>query len=350
MSLRVENTAPVATVAASLGRDLAEFAATKSLDLTTFLRPYGLHLDEFQSFDARVDLASFCRLLDALAMANQSDSFGLDYADFFRRGGSGAFGQGLAAAPTLKDVLLFYTKYIHTVVDHRSFETTFERKHTTIEWTYSPLVTHVDHFIDFAVKLVADLLMRISGGRATFVSFALQRGRPRSLDNHSAAFPGILRFGQTTNKVVMASDFLRLENPHADPVLYEYMRQQCDKALAVRRSAKPLEHSLKEDILERLPSGGLPISRAAERHGMSVRTLQRRLEQAGLTFEAIVDDVRTDLIVAKLRDASISLSQVAAMAGYSDPSSFSRAVVSRFGDTPSVLRKKLVSGQKNEMF
>ena len=74
-----------------------------------------------------------------------------------------------------------------------------------------------------------------------------------------------------------------------------------------------------------LPFAPCGIDDVAKAMGVSVRTLQKQLEATGEGFRAIKDAVRSDLAGKYLRHSQMSATDIAALLGYADLTSFSRA-------------------------
>lgn len=89
-----------------------------------------------------------------------------------------------------------------------------------------------------------------------------------------------------------------------------------------------------------LATGHATAVQVAAHLGINVRTLQRRLAAEGTTFEALLDEVRRDRAEQYLRDSGLSLAEVAALVGYSHPSSLSRASLRWFGAPPRTVRSR----------
>jgi AraC-like DNA-binding protein len=95
-------------------------------------------------------------------------------------------------------------------------------------------------------------------------------------------------------------------------------------------------------LVEAYLDDGYPqIELAAEITGTSVRTLQRRLSDAGLSYSELVQQVRFDAAVRMLSDRDTSLTNVAYRLGYTDPSNFSRAFRHMTGVSPREFRQQL---------
>ncbi len=77
--------------------------------------------------------------------------------------------------------------------------------------------------------------------------------------------------------------------------------------------------------------------------GIHPRTLHRRLQKEGKTFEAIREQVRRDLLVHYLAQSSVGMIEVAARLGYAEPSVLTRACRRWFGRSPKELRQYLSS-------
>jgi AraC-like DNA-binding protein len=72
---------------------------------------------------------------------------------------------------------------------------------------------------------------------------------------------------------------------------------------------------------------------------MHPRTLQRRLEDEGVTFEAIREDVYKDATLRFLRETDIPLKQLAGALGFSEQSALTRSCARWFGTSPSRIRR-----------
>ena len=95
--------------------------------------------------------------------------------------------------------------------------------------------------------------------------------------------------------------------------------------------------------IEKLMASGHPtIERSARTLRISPRTLQRRLEQAGVTYGILVEEIRYRLARRRLRDRRVRIADVAAELGYRDASSFSRAFMRWSGMSPRAYRRTVL--------
>lgn len=94
---------------------------------------------------------------------------------------------------------------------------------------------------------------------------------------------------------------------------------------------------LRSALVQRL---SLPkLQDIAEALCMSVQTLHRHLQQEGMGYQRILDELRRDYATDLLIKQHLSVAKAAEYLGFSEPRSFSRAFKQWTGTTPSALRQ-----------
>ena len=83
--------------------------------------------------------------------------------------------------------------------------------------------------------------------------------------------------------------------------------------------------------------GGIePLAKAI---GTSVRTMQRRLKDAGLNYSELQNDVRKTLALNLLENQTLALAEIAFSLGYSEVSAFNHAFRRWVGQSPGNCRR-----------
>jgi AraC-like DNA-binding protein len=93
-------------------------------------------------------------------------------------------------------------------------------------------------------------------------------------------------------------------------------------------------------IAKQLSTGRATQTTVANMLGMHSRTLQRRLRAEGVSFEAIVDNVRKEITLRNLADKSVLLTEIVERIGYSETSVLTRSCRRWFSQTPTDIRMK----------
>lgn len=91
-------------------------------------------------------------------------------------------------------------------------------------------------------------------------------------------------------------------------------------------------------LLELLPGGVATMDSVAKKLAMSKRTLQRRLNEDGVSFQSVLNDTRKELAFHYLNDKQLSGAEISFLLGYQEASSFYRAFHNWTGSTPEAVR------------
>lgn len=115
---------------------------------------------------------------------------------------------------------------------------------------------------------------------------------------------------------------------------------QLEAELKERNSSADLgdqvKHTLKRSLAGKRPT----LPQVARELCMSARTLQRRLTDAKITFQGLVEDTRREMAHHYLRHSTVELNEAAFLLGYEDANSFFRAFHGWEGTTPGEWRTK----------
>ncbi len=91
-------------------------------------------------------------------------------------------------------------------------------------------------------------------------------------------------------------------------------------------------------LLEGIPSGLLTMEAMARKLALSKRTLQRRLEEEGTSYQQVLTETREALARHYLEKTALPAAEVAFLLGFDEPNSFYRAFRQWTGRTPDSLR------------
>ncbi len=326
-------------VTATLGRHLPEFAKTYGVELAPLAQALSINPDTFNHLHERISLDRFCRLLDLLATTTRDDCFGLKYGQFYRIGGSGPFGYGLASAPSFKDALRFLAKYLVTIADLDILNLYADERRVVIQWSVSPLVMNPDQFYDFAASIIMRQLDGVAGSVIRPVHANFIRPAPRDKALHFKHFSNRISFDAKCNEVELPGSLLGGTNTDGDEVLFEVMSQQCEEIASLFKTGKSIITRVKDDVARHLAKGDTSIRSVAGRLALSERTLQRRLTEAGGTFNALSVETRSELSLRLLTETDLPLAEISHRLGYSAPSAYTRAASRWHGKAPHLLRK-----------
>lgn len=318
---------------------LPEFVAELGGDTRALFRQYRLSARQLQSDDAVLPAATFIRLLETCARELDCRDFGLRLG--YRLGPEALGPVALVArhCETAQEAANAIIKYLHIYMpslrlsmaplndDARSLK--FELRETRVGQTRQ--------FIEWSMGVSLRHLQMLAGANA----------RPYSIHfSHTALLPNNyyrrffgcpVYFGQEFISMdLRIADLARplaLNDPQVKQVLADYIEKT-----SVADDAG-LDEQLRATVRNLLPTGRCKLKVIADHYAVSLRTLQRRLNEEGINFNDLVDDVRRELVIVYLQERALPLSQVAALLGYAEQSSLSHACRRWFGAAPNQLKK-----------
>ncbi len=326
------------TVRAAALSNFAEVAQQVGVDARRLLRDAGLAWGVLGDPDQRLPVEAVASLLEAAARDSGCQTFGLRMAETRRLSDFGAVSLLIAHQPTLR----------------ASLDTIVEYRHLMNE----ALVMHVEEAGGFfhvreelvlqgggarrqayelAIGAMFRMLSAVLGPRWRPNSIRFSHSAPDDLGVHRRVFRSEVLFDCEFNEIICWGADLDRANPAADPALAQYARRFVDGLSDRDRQSATFE--VRKALYLRLPEGGASIGQVARALGLTVRTLQRRLDAEGSEFSDLLSGVRRDLAERHLENAACSISEVSRLLGYGQLSSFSRWFLAEFGVSPTDWRR-----------
>lgn len=161
---------------------------------------------------------------------------------------------------------------------------------------------------------------------------------PDKTSAHEEYFGCPVHFGSDRDALRVSAATLDAPNRLGDEGVSSFFDRHLEAELAALADDSELGQRVRIQVSQALSQGVPNISAIASRLGMSGRTLQRRLADRDLSFQALVDDARRDLAERLLRGSSYSLAEIAFLTGFAEQSSFTRAFKRWAGQTPRSFR------------
>jgi len=169
----------------------------------------------------------------------------------------------------------------------------------------------------------------------------LQTG-PSAALRHADAFAGAeLRFSQPSTAIFLPAALLD------EPLERRVERDIPEDLLDAWKASAPADEFVRSvaQIIETLSWDGYPdIHLTARVVGMGVRSLQRYLNEAGVTHDALVGEARFATAAALLEETDTKILDIALDLGYSDHAHFTRAFRRWAGCSPQAYRRNHAEG------
>jgi len=314
-----------------------EVAQHVGLNPRPVLRRLGLDAKLLANPEQLITLEAGVALLEESAQESGCVNFGLRMAESRQLSHFGEVSLLLSHQRTLRDALQTMIEYRHLL--NPSLALFVENVGATVI-IREAIVTDPPMPMRQATELAVGILFRscsaLLGTHWNPRSVNFTHQAPADLQLHRRMFRCAIDFGSEFDGIVCSAADLDFPNPQADPVMARYARRFVESLPGSNEPSIVLE--VRKAIYLLLPMERATIEQIAQSLGMNVRTLQRRLDEAGECFSDLINSVRRDLVVRYMENSRYSMGRIAAMLGYSVPSSFTRWFISQFGMAPAIWR------------
>lgn len=186
---------------------------------------------------------------------------------------------------------------------------------------------------EFDTLTLLSFLCWISGRHVAPLYVEFSYPPPPDPQRYEDSFGSPVRFNASANRLFLSAADLRLPLPTHNPALEKFHAQfagQCLSRLDNGRISRQVS-----DLLARKLLGWEPRREEVARLlCMGERTLRRRLEQEGTSFQKILDETRRELAEQYLAQQRYSVGEIAYMLGFADQGTLFRACRRWFDVSP----------------
>ncbi|MFJ3485751.1 AraC family transcriptional regulator [Pseudomonas sp. NPDC090202] len=337
--------APTSTAASNRGvlsaaaNGLDGFILQHGGDLDQVFGRSGIDPEQLLHPTLSLPLPNYCKVLEEAARQTGCDNFGLRYGQQFQPQALGLLGYiGLCSA-TLEDALINFSQAFP-----------FHQHSTLIELVDQGECYRFDYQVrhgaicerrqdaELTMGMALNLVRHVLGPDWAPRQVAFEHTRPQDWHEHRDAFKADVCFGQACNSLLVPKrDIIGKTMPGSDPILLMLIKDAI-RQLGDNGNEATLLDRARQTILTTLHLGEPVLEEIAHNLGLSEWALQRKLRDQGLSFTQLVDQIRQESAMAHLKQQNLSVTQLAALLGYSETSAFSRAFKRWFGLSPKQWR------------
>lgn len=129
----------------------------------------------------------------------------------------------------------------------------------------------------------------------------------------------------------------------SNDAMWEVFEPELRRRLAELDVSATTAERVRATLLEGLPGGSLSMEGVARRLALSKRTLQRRLEGEGTSYQYVLRETRLELARHYLQRTRVPLGEISFLLGFDESNSFFRAFSDWTGKTPEAVRREAQS-------
>jgi AraC-like DNA-binding protein len=328
----------VGSLSAVAAKPVIAALQARGLDPGPVLRAAHLGPQALESLDYRLPHASVRTLWEAAAATAGDRWFGMHVALTLAPGMYDLFDYVLSTPATVGDAIQRFTRYARLVYDHSNI-------HLVVEPLRGRIVRRVPvtapQYDEFTLTLLFVRCRQSTGVAWRPEQVRFQHARPDDDGEPSRVFGSPVIFGAPESEIRFDASVLTLPQVRGDATLQAVLARYAEALLTSLPTQGALvarvSSAVARQMLDELPT----LSSTAQAVGMPARTLQRHLAAQGATHSGLVDDVRRELALKHLGNASISITEIAYALHFTDPTAFHRAFRRWTGQSPLQYRRRL---------
>ena len=297
----------------------------------------GLSLQALDRPENRIDFAVLGRLLKCGAEATGHPQFGLMVGRSWRLSSMGVVGEVTRNCATLGEALELHT--VHQHINSAGGLAFMLQRASVVDFGYAvyyPGAEGVDHLVDAALATGFNYVRELVGPAWRPAEVFLPHGRPADSSLPYRQFFGVdPRFNSEICALRFPAHWLDHPVRDASP---ERKRAALARAAAINPGVVMQAYRGLRVLLMNGKCSGDDLAQILAMHR---RTLNRRLREAGTTFQTVLDDVRFEVARQLLSYTDLCMDDVAASLGYSSVAPFMRAFRRMAGLTPGQWRRRV---------
>ena len=324
-------------------RVLTQLGRERGADLSLLLRETDVTPDLLNDANAEIEATQEIQLIRNLlqALGNPAD-LGLDAGRRYRLNSYGLWGYALLSSPTMGDAV---------DVAGRMLNQTFSLTRNSVQRQGDQIiVTHHDehlppdirHFVTDRDRAIVSTLQReVLGKPLPYSGFEMKHTEPDAglIARYTETFGIRPTFRGSQHRSLFPASVLTQPMPPADPQTVRQFEELCRGLVDSHVTRSGVAASVR-DRLVRTPGQIPDMELIASEMRMTSRTLRRHLTSEGVTFRALLEEVRSTLAVALMGSARLTHAEIAQRLGYADVTTFIEAFRRWKGVPPSEFRRR----------
>ena len=321
-------------------RGVVEMFAAEGVDVDALFRDAGLDISVLRDPAGRVSIDDVSLLWEMAVARSGKVTLGLSRELAARHGNPGVMRYAMMARPTLLSALELFVRYLNVISNAATSSLTEEGDGCWFELGHQGGERPVPRQrVEFGMLTVLSLCSWFTGREVNAAAVEFVDPPPADPQLHLREFRCPVRFGQPANRALLRKADLALPLSARDPAMAELHARLVEEELE-RLEGASISHQVRKVLAERLVQADPRRERVAAALNLSDRTLQRRLQAEGTSFQQLLDDTRRELAQHYLKRPRHSLKRVAELLGFEDQSNLFRACKRWFGEPPGQYRAR----------
>ncbi len=317
---------------------LYRMLAGKGIAVEELFANHQIYFPSISDNEKRFPTQTITRILDKAASSSGDGAIGLSVVPYVHPAMFHGLSVSFCTSPSLYESFSLFTKYSAVICSIAEGKLTEEREHYKFVWQRAELNSPI------AMDAIAAALVTMcrSAVGESFAPSGLRLMHDNSEDRatYHDLFRAPIEFNADEYAMLIPKELMHASLPTSNTFLANCNEKAVSEYLSrVKKSG--IVTRVSNLLFEQLRYSSVSEKTIAQTLNLSPRTLQRRLQEKGTSFQQLLDNCRKQHALDYVAQQYLSVSQIGYMLGFSEQGSFSRAFRRWTGMSPSQFRRKI---------
>ena len=270
------------TVSVSVLSQMFLYLDSLKVDIDVFLRSLKLDPQVVKAPDTQLPIETYLLIQDEAAEYVNDPYFGLHMGEFAEAGSWSILGYLMMNCKTLGEAMEKsgrYSRIIGNLIEARAEMQLNKIRAEFFTPPHAPKMSR--HCFEATLSSTVRMIRNLTGVHLSPLEVTFTYPKPKSISEYERVFSCPVRFGQKENSLTFDWSVITTPILMPSPGLLEHFERYAQEFLAQLERKDENTRAVTRIILSKLDDEDLTIEKVAKEMTVSVRTLQKRLEEEG---------------------------------------------------------------------
>ena len=326
--------------------NMIRFVQMQGADATTLMALTDHSPEELCDEETRVSAAVYNAVIEESLRQTEDPALGLHLGESLNLSAAGLIAQISQTSRTIKEALEYCCEFAS--LGCRALPVTLEERddHYRVVLTPDPewarmSAEAVQHTIDGYLAFTIREFHSLTFNKQRPIALELGYPKPAYVSELERVMECPIAFGGEVTALLLKKEHVLAPVVTSDYKLLRVLVGHAHQKLAEIEQEVGFARAVRQSILNLVKPEFPTIEQVAGHLCLSVRSLQRKLKEEGLTYKVLLDELRKDFACDYLKQADLTINEVAYLLNYTDGSAFIRSFKRWMGMTPLAYRQSL---------
>jgi AraC-like DNA-binding protein len=327
-------------ISTSILQRLLSYISRKGLNADDLLKKAKVEKSFLDNMDNKLPLEDYYSIMDAAIDMTGDDFFGLHMGHGAAPGDLSILGYIMASCKNIREALEKVGKYFAIIGSTQKIYLKVEGDDAKLIWEMIKEFPNkcVKHCLDSGLANTYNMILNIADGPVEIKEVWVKAVAPDDINEYKKVFDCPILFNKPAPALVFPSKVLDIPLKNPNPMLLSLLEHHANSFLSKIAENDHFSRMISLQFYESIQGNNPTIKDVARNFGMSVRVLQNKLKEEGITFSELATKVRQELAKSYLAEKHYTIDDITYLVGFSEPSVFRRAFKRWTGMTASQYR------------